>query len=256
MITIISPAKTFNELPEEKMTSYKALLFEEETRTLVEHLQGYGVQELQELMKMSEALAIVNHTRYKEFYTPEAQQAYEAIHYFYGEAYKGIESRTMTENALAFAHEHVCILSGLYGIIRPLDAILAYRLEMGTRLAHATGKELYSYWKDCLTTNILEALAHTTGDQILINLASDEYSKALNLREIDKKYGVVTISFKENKEGKYKVVGMYAKKARGKMVRYLAENNINKIEQIKQFKGEGYQLNPILSDEKHLVFTR
>ncbi|MEG1703918.1 MAG: peroxide stress protein YaaA, partial [Niameybacter sp.] len=170
--------------------------------------------------------------------------------------YKGIEAEHLSDEAKNFIHEHICILSGLYGTIKPLECIKPYRLEMGTKLMNPVGKDLYAFWKEHLTQAVFKVLASTGGEQVLINLASDEYSKALNLKEISQTYPVIQVSFKEKKGDTYKVVGMYAKRARGRMVRYIGEGAIDTVEGIKRFDEEGYALNDDLSSETHLVFTR
>lgn len=256
MITIISPAKIFRTLEKQEYKTYNPLKFHEESVELIELLKRYTEPELAKLMKMSDELAKINSERYKNFTDIEEVNAYEALLYFYGEAYKGLEASTLDQPTLAYLHEHVCILSGLYGVIQPLECIKPYRLEMGTKFTNSVGKDLYAFWKDRLTTHMMKALERTTGDQILLNLASDEYSKALQLKIIQKQFPVIKVSFKEKKGDSYKVVGMYAKKARGLMVRYIGENRIDTIEAIKSFNEDGYELNIEESSEEHFVFTR
>ena len=256
MIAILSPAKIFRELQEGEGKVYTPLQFHQESIELIEVLKEYSEEELASLMKMSMELAKVNKERYNNFYNLEEKNAYEALLYFHGEAYKGIESETLTNKAKAYIHDHVYILSGLYGMVKPLECIKPYRLEMGTKFSNSVGKDLYTFWKDKLTQVILEALKETTGEKVLLNLASDEYSKVIDFKKIEVHYPVVKISFKEQKGEIYKVVGMYAKKARGMMIRYIGECEIDSIEGIKAFDQEGYSLNAELSTSNHLVFTR
>lgn len=256
MLAILSPAKTFLTPTDEKLKVYKPLLFHKETLALMEKLKSYNQEELAKLMKMSLELARVNEERNHNFENNELEEAYEAILYFYGEAFKGLDAETLSEEELCYIDEHVRILSGLYGVIRPLEPIKPYRLEMGTKLINDKGKDLYAYWKESLTDYFLKALSETSGDKALIQLASEEYSKVLDLKAIKKQYQVIQVSFKECKEGQYKIVGMYAKKARGRMIRYMAQHAIDTIEGLKQFNEEGYVFNEDLSDAGHFVYTR
>lgn len=251
MLMIISPAKTFTR--EENFADYKALRFEEKTAHLIARLKAYSVEDLIKEMKMSEALAKVNHQRYANFYKEAVGKA--AIDYYYGEAFKAIESKTLSEVARQFMNDHVGILSGLYGYVKPLDIIQAYRLEMAFKFSKAKEDQLYTYWKDTLTQYVLEQLAQTSGDKVLINLASEEYSKVLDLKMIQQKYPVLNIQFKVYKDGKYKTISMYAKHARGLMVRYICTHQIEEISQIKQFNLEGYQFNEALSTDSEWVFV-
>lgn len=255
MLIIISPAKTFKVLEADYIKNYEPLEMAMQTDQLVEILKGYEIDELCQLMKMSEELGKVNKARYEQFNGTSAL-GYEAIRLFHGEAYKGIDIETLDAGSIDFLEEHLIILSGLYGMIRPRDYIQPYRLEMGTKLVTPEGKNLYEFWKEHLTKKVIERLGQSKGDKVLLNLASDEYSKVLQLKKIEKSYPVITISFKEAKDGQYRVVGMYAKKARGKMVRFLSEQKMSTVEEIKGFKEDGYQFNEALSDEKHFVFTR
>lgn len=256
MITILSPAKTFNTLVAEELKTYKPLSFHKESLELIERLKGYSKEELAKLMKMSMQLAEINEVRNHTFEDINLKEAYEAILYFYGEAYKGLDAKTLSQEELEYIHKNIRILSGLYGVIAPLEVIKPYRLEMGTKLINEKGKDLYSYWRQQLTNYFLKLLSETSGEQVLIQLASDEYSKALDLKMIEKQYRVIQISFKEYKEGKYKIVGMYTKKARGLMIRYMAQNAISKAEDLKQFNEEGYVFRSDLSDGSHFVYTR
>ena len=256
MLAILSPAKTFSALDEVHLKTYKPLIFHEQSLELVKILKSYSREELASLMKMSLELAQVNEERNHTFEDLSLRQAYEAILYFYGEAFKGVDAVSLSPEGLAYMDEHVRILSGLYGVIKPLELIKPYRLEMGTKLINPKGRDLYSYWKTCVTEYFLSALETTSGDRVLINLASEEYSKVLDLKRISKQYPVIQVSFKEAKNGQYKVVGMYAKKARGQMIRYIARNQIEQVEALKAFNEDGYTFNEQLSDSIHFVYTR
>lgn len=252
---ILSPAKTFKEEGVSYSLLSQELTFKDKTKELINLLQTYSQEELGQLMKMSEALSEVNVKRFQRFYE-NVEQAILGIHAFEGEAYKGLDSLSLSDDELAFSANRLLILSGLYGAIKPFDHINPYRLEMATKLSNSKGKDLYAFWKEDLTTYLLEQLKSTTGDQVLINLASNEYSKALDLKRIAKEYPVITIEFKEQKGETFKVVGMYAKRARGMMVRYILKNKIETLEGLKNFSENGYYFNESISDEFKWVFTR
>lgn len=255
MYIIISPAKIFK-TPEKKFEApYRPLTFHQATTTLVNQLFTYTKEELKQMMKISDDLAEVNRLRYQHFLESN-QIGYEAIYYLYGEVYKALEVDSLNQKSIDFMQNHVGILSGLYGLIQPLDVIQAYRLEMGTALKVGEKKNLYEFWKSDLTTHVLNQLEKQKEAPYLINLASEEYSKALDLKTIGKHYPVIQISFKEAYGEKYKVVGMYAKKARGQMLRFICEHQIQDLGGLKQFSVSGYTWNEALSTQDHLVFTR
>ena len=255
MLMMLSQAKTFKTIELEPLDLSNELIFKNKTKQLVNQLQTYSVSELSTLMKISEALAEVNVTRFAQFYEKNQQGMY-AIHAFEGEAYKGLDSLSLNQEALEFSKESLRILSGLYGVLKPFDVMNPYRLEMGLSWSGEHGKDLYQYWKEDLTVHFLNELSETKGDQVLLNLASKEYSKALNLKQIEKTYPVITIEFKEQKGEAFKVVGMYAKRARGQMARYILNHQIHEVEQVKAFNEGGYTFNPDLSTEKTWIFTR
>lgn len=255
MILMIAPAKTFNE-KQEKDEKHRPLLFEQQTQKLIEHLKGYTVEALQQWMNVSEAIAQENVERYKHFEdTPF--RGYKALAAFSGEVYKNIDQETLPKEARAYLDDHLIILSGLYGVLRSTDCIKPYRLEMGTKFEDWVYKDLYQYWKAPLTDYVCQLLQKEEGEKVLINLASTEYSKVLNLKQIKQQYRVIDLSFKEEKTpGQYKVVGMYAKKARGQMLRYIACHKLQTSEAIKAYSEDGYQYNEALSSKDHYVFTR
>ncbi len=255
MYIIISPAKIFKIPENTSHVSYKPLTFHEATTTLVRQLSSYTKDDLKQMMKMSEALAEVNEERYKTFFNPD-QASYEAIYFFYGEVYKALKAECLSQEAISFMQNHVGILSGLYGLLKPLDRIQAYRLEMGTNLSVGEKKSLYEFWKNELTNHVLSQLEKQKEKAFLVNLASEEYSKVLDLKAISKEYPVIQISFKETNGEKYKVVGMYAKKARGQMLRFICENKIEGLEELKKFSESGYTWSEALSTKNHLVFIR
>lgn len=256
MLAILSPAKS---IEEQGISNFEIgnsdLEFKKETDELISILKEFSVDELSKLMKMSEKLAILNYDRYRNFYNDDVKK-YTAILAFKGEAYRGLNAKDFTEEDLLHSEKVLRVLSGLYGVINPLDIIKEYRLEMGTKLKTSKGKDLYTFWDDKITERIEKDIEKSYGDKVLINLASKEYSSSINMDRIKLKYDVINISFLENKEGKYKLIGTYAKKARGMMARYIIKNRIETIEQIKDFDEEGYFFNEQLSDEENYVFTR
>lgn len=255
MLMIISPAKTLDFTKENKAGYSSNTIFNNEINELVEVLNKYNIDELASLMKMSEKLAEENYNRYQKFFTDEIA-CKEALLAFDGAVYRGIASESFNKKDLEFAQSNLRILSGLYGIIRPLDMIKEYRLEMGTKIKFKTYRNLYNYWEDKLTKFILEEIEKSYGDKVLINIASNEYSKVLDLKEINKVYKVINVEFKEKKGEEYKVVGTYAKKARGLLVNYIIKNKITNVEDIKLFDKDNYILNNELSSDTELIFTR
>lgn len=255
MIVIMSPTKTFREQCKQRELKGSELIFKEENLELINILKEYSEEDLSKLMKISLELSCLNVYRIKEFYSGNLKENY-AIDFFYGEAFKGLNSEELSNEDLIYSQGVLRILSGLYGVIRPLDIIKEYRLEMGTKFKNEKYKDLYTFWKEKITINIMEDIENSLGENILVNLASDEYSRALDFKKINSKYGIVNIVFKENKNGQYKVVGTYAKKARGLMLRYIIQNRIETVEKIKEFNADRYRFNEELSNEKELVFTR
>lgn len=254
MIVILSPAKIFKEYDEDQLLDYKPLTYEAQTRMLAQRLCSYQVDELEKLMKISKEIAQLNQIRYRCF-EQSNQKGYHAADYFYGEAFKGLDAPSLSEEARAFMQEHVRILSGLYGCINALDVILPYRLEMGTKFSEDKKDTLYALWKPLLTEHILRELEATKGEKVLINLASEEYSKAIDLKKVAKTYPVITMHFKVKKNDQYKVVGIYAKKARGLMARAICEAQIQTIEELKQFSKDGYRYHEALSTPTDFVFV-
>lgn len=254
MIIILSPAKTLeineslNKLP---MTEPQYL---EEAEVLINELKTYDEYSLSSLMKTSIKLTKLNMERFK-LWRKSLDNAFICLGAFKGEAYRGLDAGSYSMEELFYANDHLRILSGLYGILRPFDGINFYRLEMGTKLKFNTYKNLYEYWGDKLAENIYSELIKSD-DKILINLASNEYYKSV---EGIKKYDdikVITPEFKENRLGEYKVITTKAKRARGLMASFIIRNKITNIDGIKSFNYEGYEYDEELSCEHKLVFTR
>jgi cytoplasmic iron level regulating protein YaaA (DUF328/UPF0246 family) len=205
-------------------------------------------------MKISDNLAIENERRYQN-YDPDFKhnEAKQALMVFKGHVYQGIGADDFDESDLEFAQDHLRILSGLYGLLRPLDLMQPYRLEMGTKLPNKKGKDLYAFWDDEITQLLNDDLSQHK-NEVLINLASKEYFKSVKPKQLQGK--VINIEFKELRDGGYKIISVYAKMARGLMARYAIKNKIEDPEQLKQFGEEGYAFMPDLSDENNWVFVR
>lgn len=254
MLILISPAKKLDFENTASIDNYTNPLFLDDTQYLINVLRKKSVSDVAKLMKLSDKLAKLNVARYASFNLPfSLQNAKQAIFAFKGDVYATMQASTFTNEQINFAQTHLAILSGLYGLLRPLDLMQPYRLEMGTRLATESGKNLYEFWDVRITQAINEALTKTES-RILINLASDEYFKSVKKDHLDA--DIITPQFKDLKDGQYKVVGILAKRARGLMSRYIIENEITNEHDIKKFDWQGYQYRDDLSTEKEWVFTR
>lgn len=254
MLIVISPAKTLDyATPPVTPTHTKPDLLNR-SQTLINILRNYSALDLAELMHLSMKLAELNFERYHAWKTPfSLKNAKQAALAMQGDVYTGLDAQSLSEEDLAFAQQHLRILSGLYGVLRPLDLMQAYRLEMGTKLPNEQGKDLYAYWGDTITQTLNKALAKQ-GDDLLINLASNEYFKSVRPKQL--KGRIITPQFKEYKNGAYKMIGIFAKKARGLMSRYIIEHRLSEPEQLKGFEVEGYAYNGALSQGDQWVFTR
>ena len=253
MKIILSPAKNLTD-NSNGTTAGSIPIFEKEANQLIKDLKKLKKVGLQELMGVSMDLAEQNARRFNSWKKASLQpeQAIKAVYAFDGEVYRALNVRTLADNLLPKLDENVRILSGLYGILKPMDLIYPYRLEMGTKFScKADQKNLYEFWGNKVTTALKKDLKK---DEVLINLASSEYYKVLQTNLIKNK--VITPVFKEFKNGSYAVVAMYAKHARGAMARYLIEHNIDSIEELKMYEVDGYQYNDLLSTDKDWVFTR
>lgn len=254
MLIVVSPAKTLDfesDLPTEEFTQPAHL---KQSRLLIKRLKDFSSLDLSELMHISSKIADLNFERNNQWKTPfTPQNARQAMFAFKGDVYSGLDAYTMTEHNIAYAQQHFRMLSGLYGLLRPLDLMQPYRLEMGTKLHTSAGKNLYQFWDMQITDAINKQLKAINSDT-LINLASNEYFKAVKSKNI--KGQVITPVFKDYKNGEYKMIGFFAKKARGLMSRYIIDHEINDVEQIKLFDSEGYQFKQALSEGNKWVFTR
>src|SRR5690606_35136189 len=254
MIVVISPAKTLDYETPPVTPTYSQPAFLEDSRILVEQLKTMSPEDLSSLMKISDQLGVLNANRYQTWQTPfTPENAKQAVLAFKGDVYVGLEAENFSEEDFKFAQNHLRILSGLYGLLRPLDLVQPYRLEMGTSLKNVRGTNLYSFWGDILTEALNEELSRQE-EPLLINLASNEYFKAVNPKYLQGQ--VVLPQFLDLKSGKYKVVSFWAKKARGMMSAYILRSRIPQAGELKNFTEGGYRFNPELSAESEWVFTR
>ncbi len=253
MLLLVSPAKTLDFEPAELQEHSQPRLLEK-SEALADLLSEKSQEELMDLMSISEDLAELNRKRYEQFHTPfTLDNAKQAVLAFKGDVYAGMEADSFTAEELQFAQDHLRILSGLYGLLRPLDLMQPYRLEMGTRMENHRGKNLYEFWGDDITDLINHDLQETSAKAV-INLASKEYFSAVQPGRL--KGELYDIQFKELRKDKYKVIAFYAKKARGMMCRYAIKNKLTEPEQLKSFDMDGYAYNEELSDGRTFVFTR
>lgn len=254
MLIILSPAKTLNFETSRIIPQLSFPEYEHKANTLVALLQKYSVTELMELMQVSKRLAILNYNRYLHWFeNAPIETKRQAACAFNGEAYSGLNVDDWSEEDFAFAQNHLRILSGLYGVLRPLDYINEYRLEMGSKLLHQNGDTMYQFWGDLIAQSLNEQIK-TMKSKVLVNLASGEYFKAVNTKVLQA--DIITPAFKEYKNGDFHVVSVYAKKARGMMSRFAILNRIENAEELKLYNDEGYQYNDLLSKGNNWVFTR
>lgn len=211
-------------------------------------------EDIRDLMGVSEKIAELNHQRFMNWGTPfTLDNAKQAVLAFRGDVYTGLEADTLSADQLGFAQKHLRILSGLYGLLRPLDLMQPYRLEMGLKFVNSGGKNLYDFWGEDIT-NALNNQLGRSGSRVLVNLASNEYFRSVKTGALDA--DIVTPVFKDLKNGKYKIISFFAKKARGQMARFIIENELNRSEGLKKFKVDGYRYNRVESTARELVFTR
>lgn len=253
MIAVVSPAKNLDFKSEINVKGTQPRLMEC-TNELIDVLRKKSVDEVQELMSISKQLAGLNVHRYKEFDPKHTEEnARPSALAFNGDVYQGLQAETFDEKKFEFAQKHFRILSGLYGLLRPLDLIQPYRLEMGTKLAFDDYKTLYEYWDRKILDLLLEDLK-AQGDDIILNLASNEYFKSIDKKDMPAR--VIDVEFKDFKNGKYKIISFYAKKARGLMSRFMIEHQITNPADLRGFDYEGYYFDEEASTENKLAFKR
>lgn len=254
MLMVISPAKTLDFETPAAIDTYTQPIFTEYSEALVEGLRTLAPDDIQNMMGVSTAIAELNHKRFMDFTLPfSPDNAKQAIFAFKGDVYTGLDAESLSPQALEYAQSHLLMLSGLYGVLKPLDLMQPYRLEMGTKFGVGDSANLYQFWGERIT-QALNAQLRAAGAETLLNLASNEYFKSVKPKLLNA--SVVTPVFKDLKNGQYKMISFYAKKARGLMARYVLENQIDSVEACKHFDLEGYYFVPEQSDAKTLTFYR
>ncbi len=252
MLIVVSPAKKldFEHIaPTDDFTTCEYL---EKSNKLIKELKRLSSEEIAKLMKLSTSLAELNYTRYHNFKTPfSLKNAKQAAYAFKGDTYVGLDFESFNKTQVKYAQKHLRILSGLYGLLKPLDLIQPYRLEMGTKFKALGEKNLYGIWKNNLTLDLNKELKK---EKILVNLASKEYFSAIDFKQLDAQ--IITPVFMEEKNGQFKIISFNAKRARGMMSQYILKNKITKIEDLKNFDMDNYKFNKQLSEENEIVFTR
>jgi len=252
MLIVLSPAKSLDLESPPTTKQHTTPQFIDRAAELIRVLKDYSPAQVGELMSISDPLAVLNVTRYAGWH-PDHSEARQAVMSFDGDVYTGLDARSLKPKALAYVQDHVRILSGLYGLLRPLDRMHPYRLEMGTRLANPRGKDLYAFWGETVTHALNEALA-ANGATALVNLASEEYFKSVKPKLLN--VPVITPVFEDWKNGKYKIISFFAKRARGMMARYAAEKGITDPARLKKFDVDGYAFDKAASTEREWVFRR
>ena len=258
MIIIFSPAKTLDFAPTHQTLLSSKPVFHKEADYLAALLFALTPDELGELMSISSKLTELNFERFQKWGMKETRKASkQAIFTYHGEAFEGLNAATFNDVELIFAQQHFRILSGLYGILGPLDLIRPHRLEMAVRLKNELGKDLYAFWKGKITKQLKKELKRDIAiseQPILINLASNEYFSSIDTKKLNAR--IITPVFKEYKDGGYIIVSIYAKRARGMMSRFIIQNGITDPDQLKLFDSEGYYYNDRLSEGDNWLFTR
>ena len=253
MVTLISPSKTLN-FDDNNFCSFNTdCRLINHTSELHKILVNFSINDLKDLMNVSDKIAELNYNRFKRWEEPsKSDSSKQAIYAFKGDVYSGLDAESILENKFDFLQENLRIISGFYGLLRPFDKILPYRLEMGTKLSNSRGNNLYEFWGD----NITNLLNNDIEDEnsYVVNLASNEYFKSIKKNKL--KNEIITPIFKEFKNGTYKTIAIYAKKARGLMSRFIIDNKIQKPENLKTFNLERYSFDDNLSDDYNYVFTR
>lgn len=254
MLTVISPAKTLDFETPALTDEFTQPAYLRQSRQLIKRLRKFSADDLSTLMGVSSNIANLNADRFRHWKTPfKPENARQALFAFKGDVYIGLDAYSMNENNISFAQQHLRMLSGLYGLLRPLDLMQPYRLEMGTRLNTDLGENLYQFWDGRITDAVNKELK-SMDSPILINLASNEYFKSIKTRAI--KSDIVTPVFKEYHKGKYQIISFFAKKARGLMSRYIIDHELTDAESIKGFNIEGYAFDEALSRGNDWVFSR
>ncbi len=254
MLMVISPAKTLDYETPPATARFTLPQYLDHSQVLIEQLRELSPQQIGELMHLSDKLSGLNAARFGSWtpaFTPE--NAKQALLAFKGDVYTGLNAVDFNEDDFDYAQTHLRMLSGLYGLLRPLDLMMPYRLEMGTKLANARGKDLYAFWGTRISEWLNEALAEQ-GNDVLLNLASNEYFSAVKKSALNAR--IINTEFKDLKNGQHKIISFYAKKARGMMSRFVIKERINTLEHLKQFDAQGYRYSAEQSKPDLLVFLR
>ncbi len=254
MLMVISPAKKLDFESPAKIIDFSDSEFLDDSQQLAEIMKKYTPNQLSKLMHLSDKLAQLNSARYGEWQRPfNLSNAKQAVYGFQGDVYQGLDIETLKKPAINYLQKNLRILSGLYGYLKPLDLIQPYRLEMGTKLNNPKGKDLYVFWQQTITNAVNKDLSKNNTLH-LINLASNEYFKAIEKNSVNG--SIITPAFKDWKNGQFKMISFYAKKARGLMVRYAAENKITNPQDLKNFDLDGYRFAEDMSTDTGWTFTR
>lgn len=254
MISVVSPAKSLDFESPVTSSIHSTPDFLKDSEVLIKGLRKLSRKKIMEMMSVSTKIAELNHLRFSEWEQPfTTDNARPAAMAFTGDVYVGLDAKSLSDKDLEYAQGKLRILSGLYGLLRPMDLMQAYRLEMGTRFPNKKGKDLYAFW-DMKITDALNDLLKDEEEKVLLNLASNEYFKSVKAKSLDGE--IITPVFKDYKNGNYKVISFFAKKARGMMARYLIENRIDSAEGVKAFDVAGYAFSEEMSKDKEWVFAR
>lgn len=253
MLMIISPAKTLDYESPLATETHTQPDFLDDACELIDQLKELEPHQVSNLMSISDKLGQLNAERFQSWHTPfTPDNARQAVLAFKGDVYTGLDAESFSSEDFSFAQKHLRILSGLYGLLKPLDLMQPYRLEMGTRFENTRGKDLYAFWGSKITEALNQLLA--SDDKVLVNLASNEYFKSVQKKHLDAR--LVTPQFKDWKNGQYKMISFYAKKARGLMCRYAIQNRITQADDLKGFNLDGYYFSEDQSDNNNWVFLR
>ncbi|NRA24003.1 MAG: peroxide stress protein YaaA [Oleispira sp.] len=254
MLTVISPAKTLDFETPAITDHYTQADFLEHSAELIDQLKQQSPEDIGSLMKLSGKLSELNVQRFHDWCLPfDGGNAKAAVLAFKGDVYTGLDAESFNQNDFEYSQQHLAILSGLYGLLRPLDLIQAYRLEMGTKFVNHRGANLYAFWGGIITDEINKRLA-ASDSQVLVNLASNEYFKAVKHKQLNAE--LITPVFKDEKNGQYKIISFYAKKARGLMASYIIKNKLKTVAELCQFDVAGYRFVAAESDAQTLTFKR
>jgi cytoplasmic iron level regulating protein YaaA (DUF328/UPF0246 family) len=255
MLMVVSPAKNLDFESPLPTTEFTQPIMLDDAKDLVKTCKQLAPSDLASLMHISDKLSILNAERFSSFTTPfTSDNARQALFAFNGDVYTGLDAKSLKAEDLVFAQKHLRILSGLYGLLRPLDLMQPYRLEMGTKLDNARGKSLYEFWGASITEALNKSFEAENNNNILVNLASNEYFSSVKKKVLDAT--IITPHFKDEKNGKYKIISFYAKKARGLMARYIIENRVENVADLKHFDSVGYVFDENESTESDLIFKR